>query len=75
MGKTKIKDLCLYVISGGTPLTSRGDFYIGGTIPWLKTTEVHKEFIYEADNFITEAGLQNFSETYSRELSNCCNVW
>lgn len=57
----KIVDLCKNVISGGTPTTSVKEYYEGGTIPWLKTTEVHKEIIRQTDTHITEKGLKNSS--------------
>lgn len=57
----KIVDLCQNVVSGGTPATSIREYYEGGTIPWLKTTEIHKEIIHQTDTFITEKGLKNSS--------------
>lgn len=56
-----INDVCLKVTSGGTPLTSKPEYYENGTIPWLKTTEIHKEVIRETDTFISENGLKNSS--------------
>ena len=56
-----IEDLCLKVTSGGTPLRSRTEFYEGGTIPWIKTKEVNFNRIYDADEKITEKGLDNSS--------------
>ena len=54
-------ELCRWVASGGTPLRSVPDYYVGGTIPWLKTGEVKKSFVYETEEFITERGLENSS--------------
>jgi type I restriction enzyme S subunit len=45
--------------SGGTPLSSRKEFYKGGTIPWLLSGEVAQGNVREAKNFITAAGLEN----------------
>ena len=45
--------------SGGTPLSSRREFYEGGTIPWLVSGEVAQGNVREAKNFITAAGLEN----------------
>lgn len=59
--KIAIEDLCLKVTSGGTPLRSRSEFYDGGTIPWIKTKEVSFNRIYDADEKITEKGLDNSS--------------
>ena len=47
--------------SGGTPLSSRKEFYEGGTIPWLVSGEVAQGNVREAKNFITPAGLENSS--------------
>ena len=34
-----IENVCTKITSGGTPNTSRSDYY-GGDIPWLRTQEV-----------------------------------
>ena len=47
--------------SGGTPLRSNSEFYVGGSIPWLKSGEVAQGHIYSAEEFITESGLKNSS--------------
>ena len=59
--KVAIEDLCIKVTSGGTPLRSTTEFYDGGTIPWIKTKEVNFNRIYDADEKITEKGLDNSS--------------
>jgi type I restriction enzyme S subunit len=53
-------DICINVTSGGTPSTSRSDFY-GGSIPWLRTQEVDYNRILSTGVTITESGLQNSS--------------
>lgn len=45
------------VVSGGTPSRSNAAYWIGGTIPWVKTTEVNYSVITEAEEYITQAGL------------------
>lgn len=45
--------------SGGTPLSSRKEYYDGGNIPWLVSGEVAQGNVREAKNFITKAGLEN----------------
>ena len=47
--------------SGGTPLSSKKEYYENGTIPWINSGEVSKKEINFADNFITELGLNNSS--------------
>ena len=57
----RLGNLCLRVSSGGTPLRSVPAYYENGTIPWLKTGEVKKGFIYDTEEKITENGLENSS--------------
>jgi len=57
----KLQDLCVRVVSGGTPLRSVSEFYENGAIPWLKTGEVKKGLVYETQEKITEKGLQGSS--------------
>jgi type I restriction enzyme S subunit len=46
--------------SGGTP--NRGiPEYFGGNIPWFKTGELNEGIVTEAEEYITEAGLNNSS--------------
>jgi type I restriction enzyme, S subunit len=57
----KLADLCSRIVSGGTPLKARPEFYENGTIPWLKTGEVKKNYVYETEEKITQQGLDNSS--------------
>ncbi len=56
-----LKDCCTKVVSGGTPLRSKPEYYENGVIPWLKTGDIKKNFIYEVDEYITQTGLENSS--------------
>jgi type I restriction enzyme S subunit len=47
------------VVSGGTPSRSNAAFWIGGAIPWVKTTEVDYCVITKTEEHITVAGLEN----------------
>jgi type I restriction enzyme S subunit len=51
-----LDEVCRSVSSGGTPLSTRPDFY-GGGIPWLRTQEVLFNEIFTTDVAISEAGL------------------
>ena len=51
-----VKDLT-DVISGGTPSRDKIEYWDGGTIPWVKTTELQNNVIIDVDEYITEAGL------------------
>ncbi len=47
------------VVSGGTPPRGVRDYWVGGTIPWVKTGEIDYSTITETEERITRAGLEN----------------
>lgn len=47
------------ISSGGTPSRAVPAFWLGGTIPWVKTTEVAYTVITETSEHITQSGLDN----------------
>lgn len=47
--------------SGGTPSREVSEYWDGGTIPWVKTTEINYRTIRETEERITQAGLDNSS--------------
>lgn len=47
------------VLSGGTPSRGNPAYWIGGSIPWVKTTEVNYCEIAETEEHITPDGLEN----------------
>ncbi|MBL7883492.1 MAG: restriction endonuclease subunit S [Bacteroidia bacterium] len=47
--------------SGGTPNTSRKDFWQNGTIPWINSGALKDDIINEPTTLITELGLANSS--------------
>ncbi|MDE6848994.1 MAG: restriction endonuclease subunit S, partial [Ruminococcus sp.] len=49
------------VTSGGTPERKNNDYWDNGLIPWIKTTELHNNVICEAEESITEKGLNESS--------------
>lgn len=49
------------VISGGTPSRDVNEYWEGGTIPWVKTTELQNNYVTEVEEYITEEGLNNSS--------------
>jgi len=53
-------DIC-ETTSGGTPLTSKNEYYENGTIPWIGSGELNQGIINTPKNFITELGLRNSS--------------
>ena len=57
----QIKDICKKVTSGGTPLTSKENYYFPRQIPWVKTKEVNYCRITDAETYISKDGLNNSS--------------
>ena len=39
--------------SGSTPLRANEEFFVGGTIPWVKTTDLNNSFITETEERLT----------------------
>jgi type I restriction enzyme S subunit len=58
--KARLGDL-FSTAAGGTPSTTREEYYDGGTIPWLTSGEVRQGVIRASRAFITELGLKNSS--------------
>lgn len=54
-----LSELCS-IGSGGTPSRQRPNFF-GGSIPWVKTTEVRNDVITYTEETLTEDGLKNSS--------------
>ncbi len=61
-------DFCTFM-TGGTPSTTKSEYYKNGNIPWLVSGDIHKEYIYECDNYISEEGYQNSNAKYLPENS------
>lgn len=55
---TKIGNVAKFQ-SGGTPSRDNPKYWVGGTIPWVKTGEIDYEVIETTEEFITEEGLNN----------------
>jgi type I restriction enzyme M protein len=56
----KLGDIC-ETSSGGTPNKEKLEYYINGTIPWIRSGEVSKKYIYNSELFINDLGLKNSS--------------
>ena len=56
----KLGDVC-GTASGGTPLSSKEEYYLNGNILWLTSGEVANGYIYNTKHRITESGLLNSS--------------
>jgi len=51
------------ITSGGTPSRDKSEYWLNGTVPWIRTTEVQNRILNFEDTveFITELGLQKSS--------------
>lgn len=49
------------IAGGGTPLRSVDAYWVGGTIPWVKTGEVNYSVIRSTEEHITQSGVDNSS--------------
>lgn len=55
-----MSEICLSIASGGTPNTSKKEYYIGD-IPWLRTQEVDWRDIFDTGIKISKEGLEKSS--------------
>ena len=55
-----INDVCENICSGGTPLTSKQEYY-QGNIPWLRTQDVNWKEVYDTDVKISEEAIESSS--------------
>lgn len=55
----QVRELC-ETFSGGTPLTTRSDYY-AGDIPWITSAELNQSHIKSTTGFISELGLHSSS--------------
>ena len=53
-----IAHVCIRFTSGGTPSRRRAEFYKHGTIPWVKSKELHDGFICDTEEKITTEAIQ-----------------
>ena len=58
--KYRVGEIC-DVVSGGTPSRATAEFWDGGTIPWIKIGNIQRKYVDEADEYITQAGLEGSS--------------
>lgn len=58
--KYRLGEIC-DVVSGGTPSRATAEFWDGGTIPWIKIGNIQRKYVDEADEYITQAGLEGSS--------------
>lgn len=56
-----VKDFCKDMKSGSTPSRTETDYWQNGTIPWLKSGEVHNNVTISVEEFITKKALNETS--------------
>ena len=56
----KLGDVC-EIVTGGTPSTTRKEYWENGNIPWVKTTELQNNELNMTEEFITQKGLDESS--------------
>ena len=47
------------LMTGGTPTSSKKEYYENGSINWVVSGDVNKEFIYDCEKKITELGMRS----------------
>ena len=47
--------------AGATPSKGNAEYYIDGTIPWLRTGELNNSYVYDSEIKVTEKALNNCS--------------
>lgn len=52
-----------HISSGTTPLRSNLEFFNGGTIPWVKTTDLNNSFITQTEEYITNKARARINPT------------
>ena len=62
----KLGEIC-EISSGGTPSRSNASFWVNGTIPWIKISDIKGDYINSATEFITQKGLENSSAKIFRK--------
>ena len=56
-----VSEYCFDTKSGSTPSRTNENFWNGGTIPWVKSGEVHNNITLQTEESITQAGLNGSS--------------
>lgn len=61
--------------SGGTPARNNERYYKNGTIPWVKTGELHDSMIFETEENITEEAIKNSAAKIIEPYSLLCSMY
>ncbi len=58
---TKLSDVAISISSGLTPLRSNAAYWVGGTIPWLKTEQLGTKYIHDTTEKTTDIAVKETS--------------
>ena len=56
----KLGEICS-LQSGGTPARSNAEYWVNGTIPWVKISDIEGKHLHHTEERITKKGLENSS--------------
>lgn len=56
-----MSEFCAETKSGSTPSRTNNEFWMNGTIPWVKSGEVHNNITLQTEEYIAQAGLDGSS--------------
>lgn len=57
----KLKEVCEFITSGGTPSRKNLEFYKNGTVLWVKTKELNDNLVLDTEERITKQALEKSS--------------
>ena len=56
-----IEEICSEIKSGGTPSRIKSEYWNSRDVRWLKSGEVHNNIVWDTEDYISNAGLNNSS--------------
>ncbi|MFO1256813.1 MAG: restriction endonuclease subunit S [Gammaproteobacteria bacterium] len=56
-----LSEISINISSGLTPLRSNPEYWVNGTIPWLKTEQLGEKYIYDTNEYISSVALEKTS--------------
>ena len=56
-----LNEICLEISAGGTPSRANPEYWINGTIPWLKISDLHQKTVTKSEELITTKGVNESS--------------
>lgn len=59
----ELQKMCAFM-TGGTPTSTKKEYYEDGCVPWLVSGDIHKGEIFDCEGRITPAGVENSNAKY-----------